>query len=93
MKLLLDTHTFLWLVDGNASLSAHAQNAICDPNNAVFLSTISVWEMAIKTSRANPHLVLDLPLDQYIQKWTAIYHVQILPIELTHIFNLCELPK
>jgi len=38
MKLLLDTHTFLWLVDGNSNLSDTAQMALRDPVNAIFLS-------------------------------------------------------
>jgi PIN domain nuclease of toxin-antitoxin system len=48
MKLLLDTHTFLWLVDGNPNLSSTAQAAFSDPTNALFLSVASVWELAIK---------------------------------------------
>lgn len=93
MKLLLDTHTFLWLVEGDKSLSAKAQNEICNANNSVFLSTISVWELAIKTSRAVPQLSLKVPLDEYIRKWIEAYRIQILPIELAHIFKLAELPK
>ncbi|MFN9717940.1 MAG: type II toxin-antitoxin system VapC family toxin [Planctomycetota bacterium] len=93
MKLLLDTHTFLWLVDGNSSLSATAQAAICDPSNALFFSIASVWEMAIKTSRTNPQLKLNEPLDQYIARWTAAYQVQVLPIDLQHALHVAVLPK
>lgn len=42
MKLLLDTHAFLWLVDGNPNLSTTAQAAFSDPANALFLSVASV---------------------------------------------------
>jgi PIN domain nuclease of toxin-antitoxin system len=52
MKLLLDTHAFLWLVDGSPRLSKAAEAALADPANELFLSTASVWELAIKT--ANP---------------------------------------
>lgn len=93
MKLLLDTHTFLWLVDGNASLSTNAQEAIGDSANALFLSVASVWELSIKTSRTNPQLTLNDPLDQYISKWTAAYQVQILPIDLPHALHVAGLPK
>ena len=51
MKLLLDTHTFLWLVGGNPSLSVKARTALADPLNPLFLSVASVWEMAIKVGR------------------------------------------
>lgn len=93
MKLLLDTHTFLWLVDGNSSLSATAQTALCDPSNALFFSIASVWEMAIKTSRTNPQLKLNEPLDQFIARWTEAYQVQLLPIYLQHALHVAGLPK
>ena len=93
MKLLLDTHTFLWLVDGNSSLSAAAQTALGDSANALFLSVASVWELSIKTSRKNPQLTLNDPLDEYIAKWTAAYQVQVLPIELPHALHVAGLPK
>ena len=48
MNLLLDTHTFLWLVEGNPNLSAAAQAALTDPANELYLSVASVWELAIK---------------------------------------------
>lgn len=93
MKLLLDTHTFLGLVDGHSSFSPTAQAAICDRSNALFFSIASVWEMAIKTSRTNPQLKLNEPLDQYIARWTAAYQVQVLPIDLQHALHLAVLPR
>jgi PIN domain nuclease of toxin-antitoxin system len=48
VRLLLDTHTFLWLVDGNPNLSTTARAALADPGNEVCLSAASVWELAIK---------------------------------------------
>ena len=42
MKLLLDTHTFLWLVEGSPNLSAAAQTALVNPANDLFLSVASV---------------------------------------------------
>lgn len=93
MKLLLDTHTFLWLVDGNPNLSATAQAALCDSANALFFSVASVWELSIKTSRVNPQLRLSDPLDQYIAKWTAVYQIQVLPIDLPHALHVAGLPR
>lgn len=92
MKLLLDTHTFLWLVVGSPSLSLPAQVALADPANALFLSVASVWELAIKTSRANPQLKLTDPLAEYIAKWTAAYQLNVLPVELPHALNVVRLP-
>ena len=50
MKLLLDTCTFLWIVTGDASLSAPARKLFSDPGNEVFLSSVSAWEIAVKHS-------------------------------------------
>ena len=48
MRLLLDTCTFLWIVTGDASLSALAREHFSDPANEVFLSSVSAWEIAVK---------------------------------------------
>lgn len=50
MKLLLDTHTFLWFVLGDERLSAKARAAIENPSNEKLLSPASYWEVAIKIS-------------------------------------------
>ena len=48
MKILLDTHIFLWLIDDSEKLSNKFRQAIQDPNNEKFLSVISIWECVIK---------------------------------------------
>lgn len=48
MKLLLDTHTLLWHADGDAKISAKATALLCDTENELYLSTASIWEVAIK---------------------------------------------
>jgi PIN domain nuclease of toxin-antitoxin system len=48
MKLLLDTHIFLWLIDDNKRLSAKLRQEIRNPNNERFLSVASIWECVIK---------------------------------------------
>jgi PIN domain nuclease of toxin-antitoxin system len=55
VRILLDTHAFLWFVAGDASLSAAARAAIEDPANDVFVSVASAWEIAIKTSLGKHH--------------------------------------
>ncbi len=92
MKLLLDTHTFLWLVAGSQNLSTVAQAALADPANELFLSVASIWELAIKTSRPNPRLTLADPLGDYTAKWTAIYQLNILSVELSHALRVAGLP-
>ena len=48
MRLLLDTHALIWWLAGDPSLSPSAQQAITDPNNAVFVSAASAWEISTK---------------------------------------------
>jgi PIN domain nuclease of toxin-antitoxin system len=48
MKLLLDTCTFLWIVAGAPELSDRARIAFTAPDNEVFLSAVSAWEIAVK---------------------------------------------
>ena len=50
MKLLLDTHAALWLFNEHEKLSSNARQSILDETNELYISIISVWEVAIKTS-------------------------------------------
>lgn len=47
-RLLLDSHTLFWFIDGNSRLSAAACKAIQDPGNAVYVSAATAWEIANK---------------------------------------------
>src|SRR4051812_20205121 len=90
MKLLLDTHTFLWLVEGSPNLSTAAQTALADPTNQLHLSVASVWELAIKTG--NNKLTLSDPLDVFVGKWTLAYQIALLPIDTPHALAVVGLP-
>ena len=48
MRLLLDTHAFLWWLAGDEQLSPSARRAIADQDNDVFVSAASAWEIATK---------------------------------------------
>jgi PIN domain nuclease of toxin-antitoxin system len=48
MRLLLDTHTFLWWLAGDEALSAAARTAIAGEDNTIFVSAASAWEIATK---------------------------------------------
>ncbi|MDB9518249.1 type II toxin-antitoxin system VapC family toxin [Roseofilum reptotaenium CS-1145] len=48
MKILLDTHIFLWLITNNRQLDDRCRNAISNQDNDVYLSVVSVWEAMIK---------------------------------------------
>ena len=48
MRLLLDTHAFLWWLSGDGALSVRAREAVADAANEIFVSAASVWEIATK---------------------------------------------
>ena len=49
MKLLLDTHTALWWMNEHEKLSNKAKELLADDANSLYVSTVSVWEVAVKT--------------------------------------------
>jgi len=64
MRLLLDTHTFLWFITGNNKLADYSKNLIEDTSNNRFLSLASLWEIAIKISLGK--LDINIPYNQLI---------------------------
>ncbi len=91
MKLLLDTHTFLWMLEDNKQLSQVARELLRDFNNELFLSIVSPWEMAIKirTEKFDPPKE---PLDQFIQRQLNITSISLIDIELRHVQLISTLP-
>jgi PIN domain nuclease of toxin-antitoxin system len=87
VELLLDTRAFLWWLTGNRKLGPRAQTAIGDPANAVYVSSASAWEIAIK--RAKKKLIA--PGD--IQAWIADEGFHELPITVAHAIASAELPR
>ena len=90
MRLLADTHTFLWMVEGNPHLSLKAREALENPENETWLSLVSVWEMAIKISTGK--LSLNQPLETYITEQTAVNGIQLLPLSLQYVLSVESLP-
>jgi PIN domain nuclease of toxin-antitoxin system len=89
MKLLLDTHTFIWCDSDPTRLSATAAAAIRDPANEVWVSVGTAWEMVIKAQIGK--LALRLPLaDIFAQLQTN--RLQVLPITLAHTLAVEGLP-
>lgn len=82
MRLLLDTHTFLWWNEGNAKLSKKASSLIADPANILLLSVVSAWELIVKYQ--SKKLELPEPPSIYVPTRTAHYGIEILPVTLAH---------
>ena len=90
MKLLIDTHVFLWLRNAPDKIPVDIIQAYQDINNEVFLSLASVWEMQIKHQLNK--LKLDLSLDHLIKQQQLENNLQLLPIDVEHIYALSHLP-
>lgn len=90
MKLLIDTHTFLWFIDNHVNLCTTARTLIEDTSNEIFLSTASLWEMVIKISTGK--LSLNQPFQTFISSQLTINDIAILDIQLSHIALLENLP-
>jgi PIN domain nuclease of toxin-antitoxin system len=90
MKLLLDTHTFLWFLSDDAQLSAQARALIEDGSNEVLLSVASLWEMAIKISPGK--LRLSQRFDPFISEQLALNAINLLDITVAHTAALIPLP-
>ena len=90
MDLLLDTCTFLWIISGSSSLSKKVRLLYIDPNNAVYLSAASAWEIGVKY--AIHKLPLPLPPDEYIPEQRAKHRVTSLPVEESAVLYLPKLP-
>ncbi len=90
MRLLLDTHTFLWLDGSPEHLSPTALAACEDPTNQLYLSVVSAWEIQIKHQLNR--LQLEVPLEEMIQGQQDANDVRILSVDLHHIYTLQQLP-
>lgn len=90
MKLLLDTHIFIWWATAPENLSASALDALEDKNNALLLSVASIWEMQIKSQLGK--LKLPDSIQNLIHSQQTINGVQPVPIEVAHVLGLEALP-
>lgn len=90
MKVLLDTHAFLWLITDDERLSEKAQKTFLNPDNRVFFSAASFWEICIKKSLGK--ISLESEWFQTIQREMEINTIQWLPIEMQHCVKVSELP-
>ncbi|MEG3849327.1 type II toxin-antitoxin system VapC family toxin [Microcoleus sp. herbarium19] len=88
MKQLLDTHTFLWFVMGDAKITPGVRLQIEDNHN--FLSIVSVWEIAIKYSIGK--LSLGVPFNDFIDRQITPNGIELLEIKLEHLKSFAALP-
>ncbi len=89
MKLLLDTHTFLWSITGK-QLSEPARAAFLNRENTLFLSAASYWEICIKIGIGKLAMATNWP--QVFEEEIAVNGIQWLPVEKEHSRKIIELP-
>lgn len=90
MKLLFDTHSFIWWAESPEKLAPATFAALSDSRNTRLLSVASVWEMQIK--RQLGKLQLEVELKDLIETQLVASNIQLLPVELTHVLELDNLP-
>jgi PIN domain nuclease of toxin-antitoxin system len=90
MKLLLDTHAFIWWDQNPSRLGVAAHAACLDPDNELVLSTACVWEMQLK--RMVGKLTLRKPLRQMLDDQVHQNGLEVLPVGVEHILHLDALP-
>ncbi len=90
MKYLLDTHAFMWWDADSEKLSSNVFEIISDDDNDIYLSVVSVWEIAIKNQIGK--LPIRSELATIITEQQTENGIQILSIELAHTLKISELP-
>ncbi len=90
MKLLLDTHAFLWHAEGDPRMSPQATALLIDPANELFLSMASVWEIAIKVGLNK--LTLSNPFVPFMTRAITGYGLTVLPIAFEDCAEYQKLP-
>jgi PIN domain nuclease of toxin-antitoxin system len=86
MRLLLDTHILLWWLADSPSLSDRARGLIADPDNPVFVSAVSLWEIWLKQSLGK----LQLPSD--FEERLAAESFENLPLLADHTREVASMP-
>ena len=90
MRLLLDTHVFLWWISDAPEMSETARTAIANPNNSCYVSVASGWEMAIKSSLGK--LKLKKSIERFLTEQMQQNGFLLLNIDLHHVAKVENLP-
>lgn len=90
MRVLLDTHAFLWWILESPKLSELAWEAIADESNELLFSVVSGWEISIKVGVGKLELP-DVPRD-FVTEQVLLNDLKVLPVSLDHALRVYELP-
>jgi PIN domain nuclease of toxin-antitoxin system len=90
MKLLLDTHVFLWFISGDERLPDAMCDSIRDPDNEVYLSVVSLWEAIVKHQLGK--LPLPQPPESYLPVQREKHQISSLSLDEGSVSQLVNLP-
>lgn len=90
MRLLLDTHVWLWTLLAPERLGTGAQDALSDTDNALLFSAASAWEIAIKYRTGRLRLP-DSP-DRFVPERLLRDGIGVLPVGIAHALRVADLP-
>lgn len=91
MRVLFDTHAFLWVISDDPRLSSSARNAFSRQENEIILSVASVWEVLLKA--ATGRFPFPQPAGPFLRSELRKGSVIVLPILLQHVLRLEDLPS
>lgn len=91
MRVLLDTHTFLWWGSNNPKLSGPVHDILTDESNEVLFSAVSGWEIAIKASLGKLDNI-PADLESFVIEEISGNAFEVLPIRLDHSLRVHTLP-
>jgi len=91
VKILLDTHIFLWFITEDSKLSNGIKTAIVSLQNQVYLSSVSIWECLIKYRIGK--LSLPSPPEQYLIAQRQQHNILSLPLDEGSVQHLVTLPN
>jgi PIN domain nuclease of toxin-antitoxin system len=90
MRILLDTHIFLWFISGDTRLLTDLRDAIRDSDNEVYLSSVSVWEAVVKYQLGK--LSLPETPDTYLPQQRDRHQIASLALDESSVVQLAKLP-
>ncbi len=91
MRVLIDTHVFIWWTSDVKKLSSRVCDLLLDPSTEAILSMVSIWEMQIKVSLGK--LQFRTALSELVDDEINRNRIELLPLSLSHIYALSNLPN
>lgn len=88
MDYLLDTHTFIWFINGDSFIPDNVKDEIKDINNKCYISIASLWEIAVKMSLNKLELKADF---NNIAEFLTANDIEVLPVTFEHLQKLLRL--